>query len=295
METVKKITIIHRANNIANFNIRQLLLNTRVKVVLLFIILFIIQMLSPVLFFSKTVHIKVTPFAFPFIVNDLVGQFLISAGTVVMFCNAPFETDGYQYMITRSGKKSWAIGQIIYIVKISFLYTVCLLIASIIPFIGHLQLDSRWGKIWGTLGETDAAAQFNINFNIPASLLQNYTPVKAVVISIILEWICFIWIGLFIYVGNKVTGKYVGTLGGIFFTLLDVCIKNDWLEWAYGFSPISLAQISTYSGYALKYRINSTYGICFFVLGNLFLAFVTVKINELNVLEGFKWNWKKKE
>lgn len=43
-------------------------------------------------------------------------------------------------------------------------------------------------------------------------------------------------------------------------TNLDICISNDWLDWAYGFSPVSLTQLELFNGFAPKMGNQS--GIC---------------------------------
>ena len=56
-------------------------------------------------------HIDATPFAFVFLINNYRIQFVIAAYAVILFCNAPFEDESYQYMISRAGKLSWGLGQ----------------------------------------------------------------------------------------------------------------------------------------------------------------------------------------
>ena len=291
-----------KAGRISRYNMRIISEDARMITIFFIMFLFIIQNLSPVLMFSKSVHIPVTPYAFVFMVNDYICQFIFIAGAVVIFSNAPFEKEGHLYIIVRAGRFSWGLGQIIYIVKVSFLYVVFLLTATVIPFISHLKFDNAWGKIWGTLARTDAGSQFGVESSVSDFIVGTYTPINALLISLILEWACIFLIGLLIYFGNKITNKSLGTVIAVFFTLLDVCIANDWMDFAYGFSPISLAQIKTYSGYALKYQINLQYGVKFFVVGIISLIFLCLFSNYKNRIEYYiygvkrgreKWNKKK--
>ena len=258
---------------------RMLTENARILTVMLIVFLFIIQNLSSVLLFSKAVNISITPYAFVFLVNDYICQFIIMAGAVMLFSNAPFEDEGYFYMISRTGRTSWAVGQMLYIVKLSLLYIGFLIAATILPFIGHLQHDTEWGKIWGTLAKTDAGSQYGVGFSISEFIVGKYMPVNALLLSLVLEWACVLWLGLLIYFGNKVTNKPLGTRAGIFFTLLDICIENDWMDFAYKVSPVSLAQLETYSGYALKWGIDLNYGIHFFAIGIVLLLAVCLISN----------------
>lgn len=258
---------------------RMLTENARILTVMLIVFLLVVQNLSSVLLFSKVVNISVTPYAFVFLVNDYICQFIIMAGAIMLFSNAPFEDEGYFYMIHRAGRASWAVGQMLYIVKLSLLYIGFLMVATVVPFIGHLQLDTEWGKIWGTLAKTDAGSQYGVGFSVSEFIVGKYTPVDALILSLLLEWACILWLGLLIYFGNKVTNKPFGTMTGIFFTLLDICIANDWMDFAYKGSPVSLAQLETYSGYALKWGIDLNYGIRFFAISILLLLVVSLISN----------------
>lgn len=283
-----------KAGRISSYNMRMLTENIRIPAMIVIVFLFIVQNLSSVLLFSKSVDFPVTPYGFVFLVNDFTCQFVMIAGAVVIFSNAPFENDGHPYMLFRAGRLPWALGQVIYIFKMSTLYISSLVAATIIPFIGNLAFRAEWGKIWGTLAKTDEGSGFGLIFSIPESIIREYAPVNVLLISILLEWACVVWLGLLIYLGNKMTGKSLGTIAGIFFTLLDICIANDWLDSAYHFSPVSLAQINRYSGYALKYKINLAYGVRFFVFGILVLIVLCLLANYIDKIKRLKYDRRKR-
>ena len=170
------------------------------------------------------------------------------AGVIFIFSNAPYEDDGYFYMLSRSGKLSWALGQIFYSISISLIYILFLLLVSVLPLVGNMDIGCEWGKIWGTLAKTDAGIQVGLLFNVSEYMVSHYSALFALMISVILEWCCASWLGLLIYLLNKLTSKAIGTCAGALCVLFDICISNDWMAWANRFSPITLAQINTYSG-----------------------------------------------
>ena len=120
-----------KANKVSRYNIKMLWGNIRIPFILIIVVLYVMESLSAVSTFSQSVHIKVTQFAFVFLINNYRIQFVIAACAVILFCNAPFEDESYQYMISRAGKLSWGLGQILYIIKTSILYTACLAAAAI--------------------------------------------------------------------------------------------------------------------------------------------------------------------
>lgn len=255
-----------KANKVSRYNMRMMRENIRIPFILLIVVLYVIEMLSAVLAFSRSVYIDVTPFAFVFLVNNYRVQFIIAACAVILFCNAPYEDESYQYMISRAGRLSWGLGQVLYIIKMSAVYISCLFAATIIPFLGHITWSNEWGKIWGTLGKTDAGTEFDVGLSVSQNIMRGYEPINALIVSILLEFACVICIGLVIYFGNKITGKSAGTVIGALIAALDVCVSNDWMAWAYGFSPVSLAQLELFYGYAPKWGINLAYAGKFFLI-----------------------------
>ena len=268
-----------KANKVSGYHMRMLRENIRIPFIFIIVVLYVTESLSAVLTFSRNVHIDVTPFAFVFLINNDRIQFVIAACAVILFCNAPFEDESYQYVISRAGKLSWGLGQILYIIKMSILYIACLAAATMIPFLGHITWSNEWGKIWGTLGKTNTGAQFGVKFSVSQNIIRQYEPVDALIISILLEFSCILCIGLLIYFGNKVTAKSVGTFAGALIAVLDICVSNDWMDWAYGFSPVSLAQLELFNGYASKWGINLAYAEKFFMIAIVSLSALCVAAN----------------
>ncbi len=289
---------IIRALRVSGYNLRKTFSSIRMLAVLLAIACFIIQNMAPVSEFCELVEMKATPYAFPHLVNDFVCQLVMTAGGVILFCNAPFEDDGYFYILPRAGRFSWALGQVFYIVGVSFLYVLFLLLVSVLPLAGHMELGSQWGKIWGTLAKTDAGIQMGLMFKVTEYVVSRYSPVTAMAISVLLEWCCVSWLGLMVYLLNKLTGKAVGTCAGAFCVLLDISISNDWMPWARCVSPITLAQIKTYAGVNLDHHITFQYAIAFFAIGILVLGVAGILVNYKERTEGWlkrlEVKWKQK-
>lgn len=288
-----------KALRISIYNFKKTISSIRVLTVLLIVAGFILQNLEAVLNFSNLVGVRITPYAFPHLTNDYICQLVIMAGVIFIFSNAPYEDDGYFYMLSRSGKLSWALGQIFYSISISLIYILFLLLVSVLPLVGNMDIGCEWGKIWGTLAKTDAGIQVGLLFNVSEYMVSHYSALFALMISVILEWCCASWLGLLIYLLNKLTSKAIGTCTGALCVLFDICISNDWMAWANRFSPITLAQINTYSGINLKYHITLKYGILFFIIGILVLSILCVLVNykentEIG-LQKLEVKWRKKQ
>ncbi len=60
--------------------------------------------------FSSIVNVKVTPYAFVFVINNYRVQFIIAACAIIIFGNAPYENETYRYMVhtfRKNGMGTW--------------------------------------------------------------------------------------------------------------------------------------------------------------------------------------------
>ena len=88
-----------KALRISIYNLKKTISSIRVLTVLLIVAGFILQNLEAVLNFSNLVGVRITPYAFPHLTNDYICQLVIMAGVIFIFSNAPYEDDGYFYIL----------------------------------------------------------------------------------------------------------------------------------------------------------------------------------------------------
>ena len=238
----------------------------QLRVLSLFIIIgiFIYSYLEPVTVFSNTVNIGIAPWAFSHLTNDYICQIVFMSGAVYLFCTAPFQGENYFYTIYRSGRMWWQLGNVFYIVFMSFAYVGFILVTSMVSLLPHICFSNDWGKIWGTLAQTNAAAQFQIPFIVDSYIIGVFSPAEATTISFLLEFACVIWIGLIIYIFNFISHKPVGVIIGAFFVLLDVVISNSFSAKTFLISPVTLTQLKALSGINVQYGLTLRYAALFF-------------------------------
>lgn len=247
------------------YQLRKGFFTWRIFVIYVCIGIFIYSYLQPIAKMVEDVKIKATPMAFVHLMNDYICQTIIVIGFIFMMSNAPFKGKSSHYIIYRCGVKTWEVGNFIYITVNSFLYTGFLVLISIISLFGKLDFNlENWGKIWGTLARTNASAIYGLKFSINDYLLGKYEPAAAFTMTFFLSILCFLWIGLLIYLLNKFIFHGAGILGAGFFVFLDTMIYNMWTPWAYRFSPLTLMQLIAYTNYNKYYGLSLTYAWLFF-------------------------------
>lgn len=255
---------VYKGLQIFKTQFRREVMQARTAVLFILITIFIYSYLQPVALFSKAVNIPITPWAFPHLVNDFICQLVFMSGAIFLFCTAPFKGENYSYLIYRAGGKSWQIGNIAYLIIMSIIYVGFIESISVISLLPHIEFADEWGKIWGTLAQTDAGIQYRVPFMVYPYIVGVFSPMKATLISFFLETACVTWIGLIVYLFNSISQKPLGTLLGTFFVFLDVVISNSWSAKACLFSPVTLTQLKALSGNHVQYGITLNYSVLFF-------------------------------
>lgn len=146
-------------------------------------------------------------------------------------------------------------------------YTLFLLVVSVLAVLPRAEFADGWGKVLGTLARTNAGIQIGLSFTVSNYLTGAYSPIRATVLSLFLEWACFTWLGLCTYLCNRHLGKMSGIFVSAAFILLDLTAANSYHP-LYRISPLSLAQLSLFQGrMQLFYNLSLHYAVAFFAMG----------------------------
>lgn len=261
------MTYLRKMNAVFLFQMRQIFATWKNSVVFLLVGIFVWANAQQVGDFAKMVGMSVHPWLFSHMTNDFICQLVFTAACVAIFCDAPWNTSLGEYILVRSGKSAQSAGHILYIVALSLFFTLFILVMSVIAVLLNAELADGWGKVLGTLARTNAGAQIRMSFTINDFLVGAYTPLYATALSVFLEWACFTWLGLCVYLCNKYIGKMSGIFVAVVFVLMDITVANEFSLFAYHFSPITLAQLSAFQGINAQHGITLGYAVCFFACG----------------------------
>lgn len=256
--------MFRRAKHAFYFQMKQSFTTPRIPLLLLLVSTYIFATVQPVGDFSKDVQEAVTIWSFPHITNDYVCQLVIMAAAVALFCDAPFRSSAYWYVLPRTGNSAWAIGMCLYIAAFSFLYILLILLVGVIALLPNVQLGAGWGRIWGTLARTNAGNHFHIQLAVNDYIIGAYQPMKATVICFLLEWACCTWLGLLTYCLNNMTESNTGSVVSTGFILLDIAVYNTWSYAYFRISPLTLAQLSQLVSKRSIYGVDLHYSAVFF-------------------------------
>lgn len=217
-------------------NIRKWRSNYRVWIIAIIVLIFTHEFTKDIASFAHQINIPVSPWIYPFLYNQKYVKLLFFFPLILLFCDAPFIDDNQPYVISRSGRKAWSIGQMGYIILSTAIYFLFLILCTLVLNIFNMDFTLEWGKVLGTLANTDASQAMGLKIIVSSRIIFYFSPIQAMWFSFLLSWLAGVFLGLLIYAVNSLSNtRILGVLCASFFLVLDATIVNK-LRW---FSPVS--------------------------------------------------------
>jgi hypothetical protein len=224
---------------------------------------------------------------FPFLMTYRYIKITLLAPVLFIFCDAPFIDSNQAYVMLRTRRTTWSIGQILYVLVGAAVYTLILFITSILVNIRCISWTMSWGRVLGAAGTTAILESLNCNYNtvlVSAKIINYFSPLQATFFSMILVWLSVVFLGLVIYVFNVITkSRVIGVLVAAFFVVFTaVADTNPIVTW---FSPISWNSLNNIDiGGLTKYpTIDFVLGM--YIAMNAVLAVIVVIVSKRMVVE----------
>lgn len=258
---------------IALYSIRQWTTELRILLLFIFMILFLRNDLVVIGNFAQEMGIHVNPFVFPFYSSDVVKQLIILSGIIFLFSDAPFINNSQPYVIIRSKRLSWVLGQIVYIMIASAVYFFVLMCASVLTLLPNAAFQTQeWGKIINTLAQTNAGSLINLQFAVSEKITTYYSPITAFFLSFLLNWSVACFIGLLMFLISLKFHRTLGLLAGAIVLFWDLLVINMLPFRFYYASPVTLSRLGILDPAGTSIFPNTTYSFIFFGIAIILLS-----------------------
>lgn len=232
--------------------------------------IFMWNVLEPFRTFLATVHTDASPFLFPFLFSDEFLCALMFAGILLFFTDAPFYNEHQLFVIMRSQISRWTLGQIFYVLTVSALYMCFLLVMSVLMLVPYISFNTEWGKVWTTLAVTGAGYDFSLSFHVTKSVIFDYTPLQAVLLTFVVGVLICSLYGFCMWCLNLYLGKNLSLV----LVLASVCLVTRirflpaWLTYL---TPSRWADLANLYEYA-RHGLSVPKTIRILIAGNVFFA-----------------------
>lgn len=268
-------------------NIRKWTSNSRIWMSLVLAMLFVYLYTKGLWSVCDYLQEDMSPWIFPFLLTYRYMNIIFMFPVVFIFCDAPFIDANQPYVMLRTKRSIWSIGQVLYIMLGSFAYVLVLFLSTIIVNIGHLTWNPSWGNVLGLAGTSNILEILRVNYStvkLPGKVIQHFTPLQAIFFSALLMWLSFVFIGLIIYVFNVVTnttvvGVVIASFFILFTSLADLDIR------LVKFSPISWNNLANIDVGGISNYPTIDFVLGFYIITNIVLAVIAVLVGKRQNVE----------
>lgn len=230
--------------NISYYRLLKLFTNARFWIILLFGAFLAKDNVSGILEMISTTGVKVTPWILPFVFSTYSLVILYGFLIVLLFCDAPFTEENEMYIIIRSKKSLWLFGQTLYVAVVSIIFTLFILISSVIFLIPNIEFSSNWGNIITTFAYGNDMFAYETPITISSKIIALFTPIQAMFYVCSIFFLLCIAIGSLMFMINLYSNRFIGIIISatlVLFVLL--AINGSGFTFVY-FSPFSWLSIN---------------------------------------------------
>ena len=200
-------------------------------------------LVSPVLRFSQTVDVRVTPWVFPFALGRWDYVMLTMLAVVLLFCDAPFVNNGTPYECIRAGRRRWVVAQLTYVGVASLLFVCFLVLVSILCLLPHMDFADDWGRVLNTLAQTSAGAKYG-GMPISYAVMFKYSPAAALGLAALILYMQSVLVGVVMFTLNMIATRGAGVVAGLSLAFMPGVADLVVVHPVYYFMPTAWANLT---------------------------------------------------
>lgn len=260
------------------YNLKKCRRRHHILFAFLYIILITDMMLKPVRKLSYEFGIRADTFSFPLIWNSTFFLMMFFIGVIICFIDAPFTDNMTPMLLMRCKRTKYMLGHLCYIVFMGIIIPAAFFLIQMIllPSSGW----DNWGKLWGTLAQTNIGVEFGCYMHFQYHILWDYSPIESTLVTMLMCILLVIMTGLIMYLFGICHKLNWGI--ALLAALITLPHVVDWLNfttfyWLSPFSWICLdTTMKTYNGSlpSLSYAYTM---LIIINISLIFLAFLILK------------------
>lgn len=235
--------------------------NYKFLAILLFYAVFIYSIVAPFRMISKEIGYDINFGLFALFLTDVRVKLVFFVGIAILFSNLPFKDSLQILLIQRLGKRMWYLTQIIYVFISSVIINVCFIIIFYLMLFPLANFDNGWGTLLRSMARQEIQLEEFINggtIAISELVISNYSPDKAVLLTMSISILVTVIVGLIILLGNRIVNN-----GGIVITytliFINLFVPRALGRYIFFFSPITWISLSHTATSQQSYLPNHTY------------------------------------
>lgn len=217
----KRHTDFTTIRRIAGMGIRKWVASPRTWMVCAMETIFVWISVELIRKFAAQQVLSVSQWYFPLLfTQDNIVYMFIYFGLILLLCNAPFVDAQQIFVLTRSGRRTWFLGQMLYIALSCFLFFAFIALLCVVEFIPYVGFSMNWEMVFTSLADAHVTVDGAYIAGISKRVLDTYTPLQAFGIAFIINVLIGCLLGLLIFYVNLYKSRGYGAAAAFAVVLL---------------------------------------------------------------------------
>lgn len=226
-------------------DLRRLASTPRAWAVLILTFLFAENQFSPV---RQMLAEEGLTLSFPgmalYMLCDTQVTLMLGLGLVMLLFDAPFLDETQRYIITRTGRGSWGLGQTLYVGAAALAYLLFFLACLLALQAPWTDWSEGWSGGLDELVHYGAYEYYNTMLDYDPWLMETYSPWGGLALTGGLHLLAYTALGLILFAFNCLTRSRLGFLPCTGLLLWDAVMEEYFMENVYYFSPVTLCRLT---------------------------------------------------
>ena len=223
------------------------IMSRRFAVTVLFLLTLMTSMANGTSAIMKDYDVKIAPWMLPHYMSSYIFAAVYGFIICYAFSNVPFMMKSELYGIIRKGRMIWCTEKIFAILLEALTIALTMVVLSVIVFIPYVGYEPGWGKVIQTLAF--GIGKYNGIYGLAfGSIIKNYTPVQAMLVSFLMLWLVNSLVGLLMFAVSMYVSRKAAVVTGLLLsgiTYMHYSIR--FLDHIYFASPITWLRIGIYN------------------------------------------------
>lgn len=190
---IETIRVVHKNVGI---DFRYLLSQKKTYMILAIILIFGWWHTADFLRASMETGIRTAPWIFQEYFGSPTMLMLYGFLTVMVFADIPYHNSMSQMIEIRTGRRNWIISQMVYTVELAFFYTLVFALSSFLFLLPRIYFTTGWGEFLTRVADGRVEGLSRVT----SQMVENYSPVRAVLITFLCVWGVSVFMGMLIFV-----------------------------------------------------------------------------------------------
>lgn len=207
-------------------DLRKLFKSVKLYMVIIIALFFLNDFTGSIRDMAEEMDVAVAPFLYPLFLGSWTYRLFMFLLIVIMMSDVPFSDDAQLYLYIRTEKREWLWGKILSIFLMSVIFQGVFLLLTVVVLLPDVGFHNEWGDVLNAVASMNGQMISAGNAGSMQDIVNNYTPVQALLTNLMLTVMVAFMIGLFIFLVNSITKSSAGMFLALIIGCVDLIVNT---------------------------------------------------------------------